>query len=310
MRKRQKKIKSAAELPDWFDLKKYSAASALDSRGWHHQISIRRDLYWGIQTTKPPYDDETDLSLETAMMISFDRNSRVFDQIKSQPIQIPSTPTPVTENEKILENERKRILFPDFREGVSPMTVGDLRRFERKISPGRKEYSRRWIDGGSEQFSQVTENYQHKRWMDFPLHESYSCRLANSEFEVSLNRGSFGLYAALVVNMNLPDSVLIKQFGDWLLAARGEKKRLPSVDFDSWVRYGVLPYIDLTIWCFLENKIISQDVMADAIYQQSDKSPVFYDAETLRKHTIKIAGRLLNYFSDGNEMSIVSSRPN
>ena len=189
MSRKQKKIRSIADLPDWFDLNKYSAASTLDSRAWFHQISMRRDLYWAFQTTKPPYSDDTDLRLCKQMELSFEQNCGVFDQLKSSPIQQPSTP--VTEDDRFLEDLRNKIAFPDFREGVSPMTISDLRRFERKISPGRKEYSRRWIDGMTDQFSKLTSRrreiscrYPPKEWMDKPIHESFSANLANSDFEV------------------------------------------------------------------------------------------------------------------------------
>ena len=39
-----KRIKNVSELPNWFQLKKYDKAKALDTTGWYEQLSVRPDF--------------------------------------------------------------------------------------------------------------------------------------------------------------------------------------------------------------------------------------------------------------------------
>lgn len=78
----------------------------------------------------------------------------------------------------------------------------------------------------------------------------------------------FGTSRSLTVNLNASDSVLMDSFSAWLKDARlqgnaGSKRELPA--YRSWVRYGLLPYLDLFIWTKLTGNEIPYQVMSDAV---------------------------------------------
>lgn len=76
------------------------------------------------------------------------------------------------------------------------------------------------------------------------------------------------LGAPLLVDLRVKDSVLIGAFAAWLKNAR--TKRLTNCererpDYKSWVRYGLLPYLDLLIWSKETGNDITHHVMAQAV---------------------------------------------
>lgn len=182
------------------------------------------------------------------------------------------------------------------------MTVGDLRHFERHLSPGRKEYSRRWIDSIEKAFSRYQAGvvYGYKKWITAPLYESANCKYDENIVEVRESRRPSG-DTAVNVNIALPDSVLLEDFKNWLSEIRKQQwpenqpKRYRRPDFQEWVRFGVLPFLDLTIWARETGVSIPNRVMADAIFELWDS-----DAETVRKTVAPLAMSLISEPLDGS----------
>ena len=93
----------------------------------------------------------------------------------------------------------------------------------------------------------------------------------------------------------MPDKILIQQFEDYLKHVRqkypfvkeGNKYKYP--EYQKWVDYSVLPYLDLKLWAEEEGCSIPYRVMADAIFPDGDKGE-----EMVRKTTKKIADMLIN----------------
>jgi Family of unknown function (DUF6387) len=50
-------------------------------------------------------------------------------------------------------------------------------------------------------------------------------------------------------------------------------KRFARPDFEFWIRMGILPYLDLTLWAYLNDLNIPNRVMADAIYSDDEGDP-------------------------------------
>jgi hypothetical protein len=44
-----KRIRKVSQLPEWFDLAKYSKAESLDEAGWYEQLHVRRQLLNSVQ---------------------------------------------------------------------------------------------------------------------------------------------------------------------------------------------------------------------------------------------------------------------
>jgi len=96
------------------------------------------------------------------------------------------------------------------------------------------------------------------------------------------------------VNLSLPDKVLIKQFIQMLQSLRDPLQRVyypdpdqRKPDYSNWVRFGVLPYLDLRIWEREAEIKIPNRVMADAIFP-----PGVGGEEVVRKTTAKLAEEL------------------
>lgn len=72
---------------------------------------------------------------------------------------------------------------------------------------------------------------------------------------------------ALNVDLSATDAVLIEAFKLWLKEVREQttthKRERPA--YLSWARYGLLPYLDLSIWMKLTNKSIPHELMARAV---------------------------------------------
>lgn len=98
------------------------------------------------------------------------------------------------------------------------------------------------------------------------------------------------------VNMLLPDSVLIEQFKQMLNEQRVGTKGIAPVlskqrkpEFNDWINFGVLPYLDLTIWATESGVSIPNRVMADAIFPVGEGGE-----EVVRKTTSKLAREILS----------------
>jgi hypothetical protein len=80
--------------------------------------------------------------------------------------------------------------------------------------------------------------------------------------------------ARVTVNLSAPDEQIKKDFSNWLANCRQEtdikskKKLFTQADFDHWVEYGVVPYLDLMIISKIEGKKITQNKLAHLIFPE------------------------------------------
>jgi hypothetical protein len=98
----------------------------------------------------------------------------------------------------------------------------------------------------------------------------------------------------VMVNLDLPDSILLDSFKQWLVDARQNiqpeytDKKYRKPDFVSWAQMGILPWLDLTIWAKQEGVSIPNRVMADAIFKPGEGGE-----EAVRKTTAPTALRMI-----------------
>jgi hypothetical protein len=92
------------------------------------------------------------------------------------------------------------------------------------------------------------------------------------------------------VNLDLPENILIDQFMALLKKSKGKVKKVEKLEFGKWIKFGVLPYLDLKIWELESGKTIINRVMADAIFPLGEGGE-----EAVRKTTAKLADELLEY---------------
>lgn len=286
MPRKERMIRNVCELPSWFDRNNYAAATELDAAGWYVQLKLRQDALCYLDFDESRVYPNTPFAIE-AMRKDYAHGFRcVTDLLRLSPI---APPTAIS-TQPLFEG----FFGPTYSAAVRTMTVGDLRVAERKLSVGRKQYSINWIDGIDDAFlGRKRVVFGRKNWINRPLHESSKCDLPADLNEIREQRSPWG-DTPVVVNLSMPDAMLIEQFRDWLdeirktMSSQAGKRRYQRPDFESWIRFGVLPFLDLTIWAKENGLSIPNRVMADAIFE-----PWMGDSEAVRKTAAPLAMSLL-----------------
>lgn len=265
------KIKKLENLPAWFNLKKYQSAQNLDAAGWLEQLSVRQNLIC-LKTGFP--NDEHVSAFQSAVLEEFFK-APIVDLVSNERMYITFSGGRLW----ALNNYFRKYLL-----GVHQLTVRELLNLEGNVDANKLEYALNWkakVDEPLDLFGEArSHNYPYQDWIDEPVDN-----IANGiSHELTIR-----------VNLHVPDKILIDQFKTFLLA----KRRLSQVvgvdieaklkpDYEGWVRFGVLPYLDLNIWAKLIGCNIPNRVMADAIFPTGEGGE-----EVVRKTTKKIADDIL-----------------
>lgn len=94
----------------------------------------------------------------------------------------------------------------------------------------------------------------------------------------------------IMVDLRATDSVLTAAFSEWLKDCRAKqpsnasKRERPA--YKDWARYGLLPYLDLTIWAKESGHLISHHLMAEAVGYRKG-------GDSFRKTVPKLASALM-----------------
>lgn len=252
-----KRIKHVSELPEWFKLEKYEGAKDLNITGWYQQLVIRNSAMLHVKAI----------------------NQEAFRLMRENPIIN-------IKNHRIFwtwfheVQQRLNMHNPHFALGVHSLTIDEFIHIEECLLSERLNHARKW----KENCSTPNSNFPYERWIDEPIYNSakpdhYPCR-------------------ALYVNLGLPDVVLIDHFKECLTKLRNHsnthdvQKYYRKLDTHNWIKYGVLPYLDLIIWEKEMDVTIPNRVMADAIYP-----PGIAGEETVRKTTSELASELTHQMS-------------
>lgn len=269
-------IRRASDLPEWFRLAKYAPAESLDSAGWYEQLGVRRDLISLISSRRLNHWQTDEFPL-------VDNCRRALDLVRENPIVDVST------------DDLLRVYFyggplhelksrdPRYSFGVRLATVRDLYVTEGLIKKDERDYARKFFaqtfDRNDDWFKKGFQ-YQCTDWIDEPVDGITDSASSN---------------VTARVNLLLPDKVLIEQFKRMLKELREPMQKignpppdLRKPDYSSWIKFGVLPYLDLKIWEMESGATIPNRVMADAIFQ-----PGTSGEEVVRKTTSNIARELL-----------------
>lgn len=149
------------------------------------------------------------------------------------------------------------------------------------------EYARYWKNQFIENdWESLKPPYQYESWIKEPVYNSVSQEIKD--------RHRFEGIDPVIINLQYSDKILLENFKQYLAVRRAElKETFPSkhkqCNFADWVRYGVLPYLDLKIWEVDTGIKIPYRVMADAIYRFGDGGE-----EMVRKTTIPLVNSILN----------------
>lgn len=111
---------------------------------------------------------------------------------------------------------------------------------------------------------------------------------------------AYDLVAKVNVDLSATDEQLRRDFNFWLAEWRHDsdlshmkikKKLFTQADFDCWVEYGVIPYLDLLFIAKVESKKITQNQMARLIFPDEYGVDI---VERIRKVTKPTAEGLIN----------------
>lgn len=241
-----KKITNICQLPEWFDLDNYQSAYELQPYEWYLQIVQRKHfctlLEYRTETHRP------DL-----MRLAEDALSNLTQQTRGRDIRETNYILPHISNEKeLLEH------FAHF----GAVTSLTLRHFTNSKFSLSEVHS--WLDEAGENWDQIpngTFNAADEgiKLADFP-HENET------------------KYATTRINMKLPDEVLIESFKVWLATTRRKenskvRKQYRQLPFDRWARFGILPLLDLEIWCHQTGAKLPDHIISAALFPNADSGP-------------------------------------
>ncbi|MBV4480548.1 DUF6387 family protein [Pseudomonas khavaziana] len=260
-----------SDIPSWFVLSKYAFASELDSAGWYEQILAREQLFLMMGHRKncggPP--NEKDLASRLGSEIWLDAKVSF-----KGPGILPS----ICGHDGAVGR-----ISSSYAKSVHSLTYRQFLQQDERIKSEAKEKAKQWWenisapDFGSEKID-MDLAYQVMEFVDLPLHASQ-------------NRTS--LHAIADVDLSMPDAILVDAFKAWLATVREElhldsPKQYRRPDFSSWVRLGVLPYLDLVSWAELTGQSIPNRLMASLLFPAGDGGE-----ETIRKTTAPIAMEMI-----------------
>lgn len=288
MTRSKNEIRNARDLPKWFDIRKYDKASGLDSRGWYYQLNLRKDALVCLDFNPLRVFPQTPEEIEGMRQ----QTSKTYESIVNLLRDDPVPPVPDDLGGPQLEG----FFGPRFSPAVCSMTVGGLMHHQRFLSPGRKTYSIRWFDGITAVLggSGSPIVYKGKPWINRPLYESHNCTGTENIEETRAERTPVST-VAVEVDIRHSDDFLIDAFKSWLMNIREQeatidaRKKFGQQETRRWMKYGVLPFLDLSLWAKETENSIPYRVMADAILEHCEM-----DAETVRKTVAPLAWSLIS----------------
>jgi hypothetical protein len=153
--------------------------------------------------------------------------------------------------------------------------------------PERREYMRQYWENSDV----ISKNKE--PWVNESLYKS--CGQLGMSYEKRL----------VSVSLDLPDSVLIEHFKEYLHTLRAESgtkeyaKIYKRHNFNDWLDLSVLPFIDLKIWEEEINIPITNRVIADAIFSYGE------GGEEIVRKTVR---PLCEWLLDFNSLNILAAR--
>lgn len=266
-------IKSAREIPSWFDLKKYDGLAALDLLGWARQINVRAFVYW-ICKHYPPNTTPTD------DVPAFDA-SRWIQRITESPILTGTA------------NDDWHFSIWHSRGEGKPHDAYTV-----------------WAMTAAQAWYASADIHQPDRGPIWPelltAMEAADVGKSTPEQDELIEQPIDLIYRQqgidgdglchVMVDIAATDEQIMADFRHWLTHFRqainiqAPAQNITEKDFRVWIEARVLPYIDLTLWSSIHRRQITQNVMGQALF------PDEYEADTterIRRTTRPKAERML-----------------
>ena len=236
---------TAKELPEWFMLSRYEQLNRMEVRDWLPNLFIRAKFL-----------DRNILPEEYRNEIE-----GLFNESENPPLICGFGDKDIRQ---ILESDGADPAKQLETSTVRSMPAGHEAHAFNTISAGESKLARRLARAAENLKSgEIDEELDNllKQPIDLLIHNQSKKR----------SRSAYHDNLSVDVNLQAPDKVIIDDFSRWLKAARSEfkmpaQKLFTKAKSDDLIAYGVLPYLDLTLWAALEQVRIPYAVMADALF--------------------------------------------
>lgn len=299
MARSSNEVRSKSELPKWFVLEKYSGAKAFGSEEWLSQLAVRRVLLSAVGM--PSWNQAEIGSQRIYGDLELIRSSPLIDEksLKS-----------------ILRVASSCYLSVSF--GVSRMTVGDLYFEANTLTEEQRNQGREAFESVASVNSKLFRDFFNNKGTLFRFNDAalspddlISLSVGASSHGTESARSRSGVVVGIAptvphkrvyksalikpvgtylnIDLSLPDKLLIDQFSVLLKELRMARPCPKINNFNAWVRSAVLPYLDLEIWAKETGVLITNKLMADAIFPNGEGGE-----EDVRKTTKKYAKELLS----------------
>jgi muconolactone delta-isomerase len=246
----------------WFDLKNYDALKTMSTDGWIWQLMARVQYHKGVRDSLMSHDEDDGYLLFIA------------DTLKSGVIADD------------LGHAQHMEMYNWWCQGViegqpfSTASVDSLASYDLWRMAKDNDLAHVWeaCEYARDSLFEVDRKDDLVEIADTP-HDFHIKQYSPFDIESS---------AHVVVNLSATDEQIKKDFAHWLTHYRQainyqhKEKLFTQVDFDYWVEYGVIPYLDLVLIAKIEGKKITRNKLGRLIF------PDEYDVdlvERIRKTT-------------------------
>src|SRR5208282_620349 len=238
-------------LPEWFNLKKYERAAALDAESWNFQIAIRCACFdhLCIMRSPKPYLSEWDGPILKAL-----------DSLRSNPIATANSPP--------FDDAAFSWCYETPVAAVRPMTRWDLYNIDLAVKLG---------------FTPAEAELYHELVTDeSPFAIVSVVNLALNDWRHStVDKDCIpSTTLPIMIDLRFPNKVLKQHFEIHLQrlrrrrGGRPEEAKKQSPDLDKWGKVGILPCVDLLLWGKELDSRIPDSVLAKALGPQGQVDEV------------------------------------
>lgn len=286
-------IRHIKELPAWFNIKKYQGLEHLKLAEWYDLLLQRHAHIRYLELNSAEFYKDENSPIASAL-IKLRNNPLYFLNDESEVFLFGGT--------KLLALKNDSNTFNQFSFGIAPITLMQVYQIECWYKEDIKIRSRNWVDklfSGNfdhrESFTVGDETTFIRSFIHEPISNSLEIHgeltIGETSIEMSKRGSRF-----VDIDFSLPDKALIEQFKQHLRdyrqkfpdSLKEEQYKYPN--FNKWIDFGILPFLDLKIWQLQTSNKIPNRVMADAIYPKGEKGE-----EMIRKTTQKITRTIMSY---------------
>ena len=281
------------KLPRWFNLDMYHNTSKLTLAAWYDNLSWRFDLLSISDEQLTAMRDDINARFSGSDSMAFDwgpyakgeisiRDECRIDNLKTQTID--SLRVRYVANSVADAFLRYGILGPQLADLAEKINEADIHPLQEDEILG--DENRRLLD-------QPIDTMRREELKSFssskedPRPDTIMASLGASISDDILH---------VEVDLSAPDQIIVKDFRAWLKTARRtysieSKNSFTESMRQDWSDYGVLPYLDLSFWARANNLPLTDAVMGNALFPDSD---VVSNVERVRKVVRPKAKWLMN----------------